>query len=100
MTDVVWADSAKLQLHSIYSYIAQNSEQYALQVIDSITLRTADLAEHPIIGKAVPEYGFEQIREIVEPPYRIIYEIQPDRIEVIAVMHGRQDIRIQDRTGP
>lgn len=94
MTDVVWADSAKHQLHSIYSYIAQNSEQYALQVVDTITLRAADLERLPMIGRVVPEYGFEQIREIIEPPYRLIYEIKPDRIEIIAVMHGRQDIRI------
>lgn len=67
MTVVVWADSAKLQLRSIYNYIAQNSEQYALQVVDRITMRTADLSDYPMMGEMVPEYGFEQIREIVEP---------------------------------
>ena len=34
----------------------------------------------------------EQIREVIESPYRIIYYIKPDQIDVLAVMHGAQNI--------
>ena len=34
----------------------------------------------------------EQIREVIEGPYRIIYYIKPDQIDVLAVIHGSQDI--------
>jgi plasmid stabilization system protein ParE len=30
------------------------------------------------------------VRELLERPYRIIYVVLPDRIDVIAVMHYRQ----------
>jgi plasmid stabilization system protein ParE len=38
----------------------------------------------------VPEYEAEYIREIIEKPYRIIYRIKPEQIDVLAVIHGAQ----------
>ena len=34
----------------------------------------------------------KQIREVIEGPYRIIYYIKPDQIDVLAVLHGAQDL--------
>jgi toxin ParE1/3/4 len=38
----------------------------------------------------VPEYGAPDIREVIERPYRIIYRIREDQIEVLAVVHSAQ----------
>jgi len=38
----------------------------------------------------VLEYEAEDIREIIEKPYRIIYRIKPEQIDVLAVIHGAQ----------
>ena len=35
----------------------------------------------------------EQLRELLEGPYRIIYLVQAARVDVLAVVHGRQDLR-------
>ena len=34
----------------------------------------------------------EQIREVIESPYRIIYYIKPDRIDVLAVIHSARSL--------
>ena len=34
------------------------------------------------------EEHLDTIRELIEFPYRIIYRIKPDRIDVLAVVHG------------
>jgi plasmid stabilization system protein ParE len=54
-------------------------------------------AEFPFSGRRVPEYDIDQIREVIEGPYRIIYHIKPDQIDVLAVIHGSQDILHQDK---
>jgi len=41
-------------------------------------------------GRKVPEYESDEIREVIEKPYRIIYRIKPDQIDVLAVVHGAQ----------
>jgi plasmid stabilization system protein ParE len=43
-------------------------------------------------GRQVQEFGVPQIREILEGPFRIIYYMKPDQIDVLAVIHGAQRI--------
>jgi plasmid stabilization system protein ParE len=38
----------------------------------------------------VPEYEVPDIREVIERPYRIIYRIKADQIDVLAVVHSAQ----------
>jgi len=40
----------------------------------------------------IPEFDFGQIREVFEGPYRIIYHIRPDSIEVVGVVHMSRKI--------
>jgi toxin ParE1/3/4 len=41
-------------------------------------------------GRKVPEFEAEDIREIIETPYRIIYRIKPDQVDVLSVVHSKQ----------
>src|SRR5687767_14811823 len=66
---------------------------YAEQVIDRVVQRLEQAQRFPESGRAVPEYMQPDIRELLEFPYRLIYRVQPDAIEVLAILHGRQDVR-------
>ena len=89
---VHWTDTAEDHLDAIYAFIAKDSPEYALRMVDSLTRRSKQIADFPLSGRKVPEYEMEQIREVIEGPYRIIYYIKPDQIDVLAVIHGSQDI--------
>ncbi len=87
---VHWTKNAIEHLVNIFEYIALNSPVYARGTIDKITRRSEQIADHPYSGRKVPEYEAEDIREIIEAPYRIIYKIKPKQIDVLAVIHGAQ----------
>ena len=70
---VVWTASAISHLQAIYDYIAQTSPDYALRMVDRLTKRSIQIAEFPFSGRMVPEYELNEIREVLEWPYRIIY---------------------------
>lgn len=89
---VHWTDTAEEHLDAIYAFIAKDSPEYALRMVDRLTRRSQQIASYPLSGRKVPEYEMEQIREVIEGPYRIIYHIKPDQIDVLAVIHGSQDI--------
>jgi toxin ParE1/3/4 len=89
---VFWTETAIENLSAIYTYIAQNSPRYATRIIDRITKRSQQLANFPLSGRIVPEFETEQIREVIEGSYRIIYYIKPEQIDVLAVIHGAQEI--------
>lgn len=89
---VCWTETAEGHLDAIHAYISLDSPQYATQMIDRITRRSQQIADFPLSGRKVPEYETDRIREIFEGPYRIIYYIKPDQIDVLAIIHGHQSI--------
>ena len=89
---VHWTETAESHLHARYEHIAQESPIYALRTVDRITRNSEQIAEFPLSGRRVPEYDMDQIREVFLTPYRIIYHIKSDQIDVIAVIHGAMNV--------
>jgi len=87
---VQWTINAISHLANIYEYIGLNSPTYAKRTVDKITRHSEQITDQPYSGRKVPEYDAEDIRELIEKPYRIIYRIKPDQIDVVAVIHGAQ----------
>lgn len=84
---VYWTLNAIKHLTNIYEYIALNSPTYARRMVDRITQRSEQISTQPFSGRKVPEYETEDIRELIEKPYRIIYRLKQDQIDVLAVIH-------------
>lgn len=89
--NVRWTETALHHLDTIHHHIAQDSPVYAKRMVDRLTQRSVQIGEFPLSGRMVPEYEKHQIREVIEGPYRIIYHIKPNQIDVLAVIHGAQD---------
>jgi plasmid stabilization system protein ParE len=70
----------------------KDSPHFAKLTVDRLTRRSQQIAQFPFSGRRVPEYDFDPIREVIEGSYRVIYYIKPDRIDVIAVIHGSMDM--------
>ena len=85
---VHWTQNAVEHLVNIYEHIALNSPTYANWMVDKITRRSEQITDQPLSGRKVPEYQTDDIRELIEKPYRIIYRIKADQIDVLAVIHG------------
>jgi plasmid stabilization system protein ParE len=45
------------------------------------------------MGRQVPEVEHESLRELIVENYRVIYQLREEEIEVITVLHSRQDLR-------
>ena len=90
--NVVWTDEAKAHLNSIFQYIKRDSPLYATRMIDRLTQHVDQLMSHPLSGRAVPNYDDIHLRELIVHPYRLIYRIKGDRIDVIAVFHGARQL--------
>ncbi len=88
-----WMPQACADLETTYEYIAKDSSQNAARTIERLLDRAERMVAFPQSGRVVPEYEQENIREIIEPPYRIIYYTLPDRIDVLTVMHGARLLR-------
>lgn len=90
---VLWADDANRQLHAIHDHVAQTSLDYANRLIDRLTKRSIQIALFPFSGRIVPEYELNEVRQLIEGSYRIIYLINEEKnqIEVLAVIHTSRE---------
>lgn len=89
---VHWTETAGKHLDAIYAYIAQDSPEFAKRVVDRLTRRSQQIANFPLSGRRVPEFDVDQIREVIEGAYRVIYHIKADQIDVVAVLHSAANI--------
>ena len=87
-----WTEQAVAQLGAIAEHLATTSPVYAEQVVDQIVHRLEQARQFPESGRMVPEYERPEIRELIEPPYRVLYRTGPEAIEVVAILHSRQNL--------
>ena len=88
MTSVIWSPQALLDLQSIRDYIANDSPRYAALVLHRLVGAVERLESFPQSGRVVPERNDKAIREIIEPPYRIVYRLRPGLVEIVTVFRA------------
>ena len=88
MTEVRWTEQAVDNLAAIKAFIGQDSPAYALAVVGRLYQAVGQLARFPDSGRMVPEQGRPEIREIIRPPYRIVYRRRPEVVEVLLVFRS------------
>ncbi len=93
MVKVVWAERAIDDLTTIAEYSSRYSDKYASSIVSKLFNKINILKKMPKIGRIVPEKNDENIRELIEGNYRIIYEIErEDRIEVLLAHHSSRPL--------
>jgi addiction module RelE/StbE family toxin len=87
-----WSEPARDDLRDLHLYIAKDSPHYARQFCERIIRSVERLADFPESGRQVPETRSSIIRELLVQEYRVIYQLEPERVVILAVVHGRRDL--------
>ncbi len=88
MDQVRWTLQALDDLEAICLFIARDAPQVAAVFADRALSATDRLADHPRVGRIVPELQIETIREVILGNYRIIYRIREEEVQVVTVHQG------------
>lgn len=88
---------ARLDLIDIWTFIADDNEPAADALLDRIELALTMLRDNPLAGRARPELG-RDIRSFAVANYVLFYRPMPDGVDLARVLHGRQDIDVDDLT--
>jgi len=92
---VSWSKTAGQDLSAIVRFIQQTNPQAAVKMLAEIKEKTADLALFPERGRIVLELlaqGIAHYRELVIPPWRIIYRFSAETVYVLAVIDSRRNV--------
>jgi len=92
---IVWSPTARRQAQAAVDYIAMDRPETSHQWLDGLVRRVELLRDLPEQGRVVPEWHTSSVREILREPYRVIYEVLEDRIEILTLSHFRQELPAQ-----
>lgn len=85
---VIWSPSARADLKSLVSYIADHNREAALRLGQKIIDSSKQIEIFEASARVVPEFNSTEIRELIVGTYRIIFRIQQERIEIVRVWHA------------
>ena len=92
MAELIWTEKATKSIEDIADFILQDSFFYAKKTVKDIYSLSESLKIFPNMGRKVPEYDDESIKEIFYKTYRIIYKIEIDKILILSVISGFMDL--------
>lgn len=88
MLPVHWLPKARNNLATILEYIAERNDAAASALQDDIERATTQLPQHPYLYRRGRVADTREI--VVHPNYLVVYRVRPTAIEVVAVLHTRQ----------
>ncbi|HKK87775.1 MAG TPA: type II toxin-antitoxin system RelE/ParE family toxin [Saprospiraceae bacterium] len=93
MVEINWTHRSVNDLKNIFDYISYDSKRYAERQIKKIQQRAQILKSFPDVGSQVKEVDQNDIKQLVEGPYRIIYKkISDQRIDILTIHHSKQNL--------
>ena len=96
-TRISFAVSAVADLEAIRAWYAeQHVPDVGERLLREIVAHVERLAEFPESGRVVPEFGLVQLREIVRPPFRIVYRLGEDRVRVVRVWRSERQLKLPE----
>ncbi len=92
MVEIVWTEPALSDLDAIADYIALDNPEAARQLVQRVFKHVELLADHPRLGPKPRELKGWRYRQIVEPPCRIFYRQEQDRVYILYVMRSERPL--------
>jgi toxin ParE1/3/4 len=91
---LIWSPAARDDLYDIVVFITRDNPKRAMSFGYELISETDRLQEFPELGRIVPEYRSNDIREIIFRPYRIVYRIHHDRklCQIARIWHSARGI--------
>ena len=92
---VAFAESAIVDLEDVRAwYVEQGVPQTGERLLTEILSQAERLAVFPESGRVVPEFGMATLREVIHPPFRIVYRLDGDWVRVVRVWRSERLLRL------
>ena len=97
---ILVAESALADLEALRLwYASQDVPEVGERLVSELVNRIEMLSEHPDMGRVVPEFNQRSLRELIHPPYRIVYRREPDQIRIVRVWRSERVLELSQDEG-
>lgn len=86
-----FAESAIADLEAIRSwYVEQRVPDVGDRLVEEVVARIEMLRDNPEMGRIVPEFEQPFLRELIHPPFRIVYRRDPRHVRIVCVWRSER----------
>ena len=90
MRELRWSRRSIDDLREIGRYISSDRPAAARKLLLRIQKKAGTLCALPFMGRIVPELNNEELREVIEKNYRIVYRVSEEFIEIVTVFEAHR----------
>ncbi len=92
---ISFAESALRDLEEVRVwYSEQGVPDVGARLVAEVFQRVQALVDHPDMGRVVPEFDQPFLRELIHPPFRIVYRRDPQRVRIVRVWRSERLLRL------
>jgi toxin ParE1/3/4 len=93
---ISFAESALGDLENMWAWYAeQGVPDVGARLVEEVFHCIQALGEHPDLGRVVPEFDQPFLRELIHPPFRIVYRRDPQKIRIVRVWRSERLLNLQ-----
>ena len=90
LTDSAINDLRELLLYYEEQLVPQVGQRFVAEILD----RIETLIDNPDIGRIVPEFSTDNIRELIHKPFRVVYLRESSTIFIIRVWRSERILEL------
>ena len=92
---ISFSESALRDLEEIKAWHAgQGMSAIGERLVADVFKQVETLVDHPDMGRVVPEFGQSFLRELIHPPFRIVYRYDTKRVRIVRVWRSERLLRL------
>ena len=93
--EVRFTESALRDIEGVRTWYAeQGVADVGARLVGDIVAHIEHLADHPDMGRVVPEFGQSSLRELIHPPFRIVYRRDSGVVRIVRVWRSERRLRL------
>ena len=90
LTDSAINDLQELLLHYEEQLVPQVGQRFVAEILE----RIETLVDNPDIGRLVPEFSTDNIRELIHKPFRVVYLRESSIISIVRVWRSERILEL------
>jgi plasmid stabilization system protein ParE len=89
---ITFAASALQDMQAYYS--GEGMPEAGVRLTAEIISKVERLSAHPLSGRVVPEFHVEHLREIIYPPFRIVYRHDRSKVRIVRIWRSERLLKM------
>ena len=92
---ITFAASAIKDLEDMQAYYTgEGVPEVGKRLLAAIISKVERLSAHPLSGRVVPEFRVEHLRELIYPPFRIVYRHDTNKARIVRIWRSERLLKM------